>query len=96
MKTTIDLPDDLVRRLKIRAVRDGRKMKDLAADYLKKGLESTERKKGREAPAVVVRDRKTGLPVILCRRTPKKNELTPDDIANILIEQEAEWVREAS
>jgi hypothetical protein len=38
MKTTIDLPPDLVREMKILAVHEGRKLKDVAADLLKRGL----------------------------------------------------------
>ena len=39
MKTTIDLPPDLVREMKILAVHEGRKLNDVAADLLKRGLE---------------------------------------------------------
>ena len=38
MKTTIDLPPDLVREMKLLAVHEGRKFKDVAADLLKRGL----------------------------------------------------------
>jgi plasmid stability protein len=37
MKTTLDLPDALVKQVKLRAVREGRKLKDLVADLLRKG-----------------------------------------------------------
>ena len=40
MKTTIDLPPDLVREMKLLAVHEGRKLKDVAADLLKRGLHS--------------------------------------------------------
>lgn len=38
MKTTLDLPDDLVREIKIRAVHERKKLKDAIAEYLRKGL----------------------------------------------------------
>ena len=38
MKTTIDLPPDRVREMKLLAAREGRKLKDVAADLLKRGL----------------------------------------------------------
>jgi hypothetical protein len=38
MKTTFDLPPDLVREVKLRAVHEGRKLKDVAAELLKRGL----------------------------------------------------------
>ncbi|HEV2292979.1 MAG TPA: hypothetical protein VGR35_03935 [Tepidisphaeraceae bacterium] len=93
MKTTFDLPEELVRQLKLRALRDGRKLKDAAADVLRAGLEASPRPAApSEKPAQVVKDKKTGLPVIQCRRAaPRAHELTPDRVADILIAQEAEW-----
>ncbi len=38
MKTTLDLPDDLVRRMKIRAVQEGRPLKRLVAELLTRSL----------------------------------------------------------
>jgi len=38
MKTTLDLPDELVRRIKIEAAQSGRKLKDLVAQLLEAGL----------------------------------------------------------
>jgi len=93
MKTTIDLPDDLVREIKIRAVRDRRKFKDLASDLLRKGLEVAPASPQKIARPIVKKDRKTGLPVIQCLRTPAEDPLTPDRVAEILLEQETEWAR---
>ncbi len=41
MKTTLDLPDALVKQVKLRAVREGQKLKDAVADLLRKGLAAT-------------------------------------------------------
>lgn len=38
MKTTLDLPDDLVQELKLRSVHERRKLKDVAAAALRRGL----------------------------------------------------------
>jgi plasmid stability protein len=38
MKTTLDLPDDLMREVKIRAVHEHKKLKDTIAELLKKGI----------------------------------------------------------
>lgn len=38
MKTTLDLPDELVREVKLRAVVQGRTVKDLVAELLTQGL----------------------------------------------------------
>jgi len=38
MKTTLDLPDELMREVKIRAVQEHRKLKDVIADFIRKGM----------------------------------------------------------
>lgn len=38
MKATFDLPPELLREMKLRAVHEGRKLRDLAADLLRRGL----------------------------------------------------------
>ena len=40
MKTTFELPDDLVRRIKIRAVHEKRKLKETVAFLLEQGMAS--------------------------------------------------------
>ncbi len=40
MKTTLDVPDSLMRRVKIRAASEGRKLKEVIADLLEKGMDS--------------------------------------------------------
>lgn len=42
MKTTVELPDDLARRIKAEAALRGRKLKDLVADGLRLVLEAPE------------------------------------------------------
>jgi plasmid stability protein len=90
MKTTLDLPDALVKQVKLRALRDGRKLKDEVADLLRKGLAAA----SEPAPlaAVVTRDKRTGLPLIECKQaaTPQE-EMTPERVADILLAQEAGW-----
>jgi hypothetical protein len=38
MKTTLDLPDELVLQAKLRAVMQGRTLRDLMADFIRQGL----------------------------------------------------------
>ena len=38
MKTTLDLPNDLVREIRLRAVSEGKKLKDVVADLIRRGL----------------------------------------------------------
>jgi plasmid stability protein len=92
MKTTLDLPDALVKQVKLRAQRDGRKLKDAVADLLRKGLAVTpEAESDVEAPEIT-KDRKTGLPLIKCKQAASpQEELTPERVADILLAQEAGW-----
>ena len=84
VKTTVDLPDDLMREVKIRAVRENRKLKEAMADLLRRGL--SQRKPGRAA----VRDRVT-LPIIECSHEARPGkEMTPDRVASVLLEEESE------
>ena len=86
MKTTLDLPSELVREIKLRAVNDGRKLKDTMADLLRKGLSA--RKPGGD-----VLPNRVKLPIIKCRHTA---ELTPEQVATLLSKQETEWHHEAA
>jgi plasmid stability protein len=38
MKTTLDLPDELMREVKIRAVHEHKKLKDAIAEFIRKGI----------------------------------------------------------
>lgn len=40
MKVTLELPDDLVRTMKLKAVHESRKFKDIVADHLRASLTS--------------------------------------------------------
>ena len=48
MKTTLELPDDLMRAVKIRAVHEGKKLKEAVAELIQKGL-AANRSAGTEA-----------------------------------------------
>jgi hypothetical protein len=67
MKTTIDLPDDLVREVKIRAVMNRRTVRDLVADLLRQGLGLASPAVPGERPAsTMVTIGEGGMPVIRC------------------------------
>jgi plasmid stability protein len=40
MKTTLEMPDELMRRVKIRAVQRGQKLKDTVAQLLEAGMDA--------------------------------------------------------
>ena len=92
MKTTLDLPDSLVTEVKLRALRDKRKLKDTLADLLRKGLSSPDVREEQLQRAIVEIDTETGLPVIrVAHAAPPGQELTPQRIFEVLLAQEVEW-----
>jgi plasmid stability protein len=96
MKTTVDLPDALLKQVKLRALRDGRKLKDEVADLLRKGLAAAKKPEPIALATVVSKDRKSRLPVIECKSsTSPAEEVTPAHVANILLAQEVTWQHEA-
>ncbi len=86
MKTTLDLPDELVRRMKIRAVQEGRSLKRLAADLLTQSLNAA------AAPTtpppttgrVTVAD--NGFPVFRCGTNSPASRMTAAEL--IALEQQ--------
>jgi plasmid stability protein len=82
MKATLDLPDDLMRAIKARAAQEDRKLKDLMADLLRRGLAG---KTGGPVPP----GKRVRFPLIECESAPPGEELTPERLAEILIDQEA-------
>src|SRR5262245_5035729 len=95
MKTTIDLPDALVKKVKLRALLAGQKLKDTVTDLLRKGLAAAENAQHDATPdPVITKHKKTGLPVIQVPHAAKpEEELTPERVAAILLEQEVGWHR---
>jgi hypothetical protein len=92
MKTTLDIPDVLMKQVKLRALQEGRKLKDAVADLLHKGLAVPSQSVSQPQRPLITKDRKTGLPVIACQEPASPQaEMTPDRIAEILLAQEVEW-----
>ena len=60
MKTTLDLPDDLVRRIKVEAALSDRKLKDLVAQLLEAGLRATRAERSAPTLPTPVKRRRGG------------------------------------
>lgn len=89
MKTTLELPSELMRAIKIRAVKDNRKLKDAIADLLKSGL-------AREAERPSQVSRRVKLPLVRCAHAARPGEeVLPERAAEILLEEESEARRGA-
>ena len=84
MKTTLELPDDLIRAVKIRAVEENRRLEDTMADLLRRGLAQ---KSGVPAAAVGGRLK---LPLVECAHEARPDEeMTPERVAEVLLEEES-------
>lgn len=85
VKTTIELPDELVRRVKIRAVQEDRRLKDMVAVLLARGLEQP----SPAGPASRVR-----LPLVHTAGAARpEEELTADRVATILLDADVSTTR---
>lgn len=81
MKTTFDLPDELVREMKLRAVMQGRTLRDLAADFIRQGLGMAAPRPSQNPPAdSIVQLSPSGLPVIRCRAGAPAAALAVDEL----------------
>jgi plasmid stability protein len=84
MKTTLDLPDDLMRAVKIRAVEENRRLKYTIADLLRRGLAGEGR-----VPTTLAR-RRVRLPLVECAHEARAGEeMTPQRVAEVLLAEEA-------
>ena len=82
MKTTLDLPEELVREVKIRAVQENRRLKDTIADLLRRGLA--------QKPMSSKVSRRVKLPLVECAHEPRPGEeMTPERVSDVLLEEEA-------
>jgi len=96
MKTALDLPDELARAIKIRAAQEGRKLKDVVADLLRRGLDAAT-DSTTEPISRLTLDAISGLPTVTCRHSARiADRLTPNKVATILLEQEVAWNNEAN
>ena len=82
MKTTLELPDELMSEVRVRAAKEGRKLKDLVAELIRSGLEQETRPGGAPGP-------RPALPLIECaHRASPGEEMTADRVAQVLSDQD--------
>jgi hypothetical protein len=89
VKTTLDLPDALMRAVKLRAVEENRKLENTIADLLRRGLA--------QEPAVSPTPRnRVRLPLVQCAHDARPGEeVTPERVVAVLLEEEAGMCRDA-
>jgi plasmid stability protein len=88
VKTTLDLPDQLVQQLKIRAVQERRPIKRLVAELLSQSLNAASAPHLPAAPPlpknIVMNER--GFPVIRCGQDVPASQMTVEEL--VAMEQE--------
>jgi len=89
MKTTLDLPDDLMRGMKIRAATQGRKLKDVIADAIRESFIS-KRETPSETPPLVISRSASGLSYIKCNPASDKPAPTFEELQRLIEESQLE------
>jgi plasmid stability protein len=91
MKTTLDLPDELIREVKLRAVVQGRTVKDLVAEFLRQGLGIAPPRQPKKLPAgSMVKIGERGLPVIRCHPLAPATRMSAEELLKLDQETQAE------
>lgn len=84
MRTTLDLPDELMRAVKIRAAQEDSKLKDLIESLLRRALALG------PAPSASTSSRPR-LPLVECRHEARAGEeMTPERVAAALLGEEVQ------
>jgi plasmid stability protein len=82
METIMDLPEDLIQEMKFRAVRDGRKLRDVAKEVLRRGLAA------QSTPAGGITRHRVNLPIIPSPPGAKPFEIKGDRLLELATEAE--------
>lgn len=86
MKTTLELPDDLMRAVKIRAINEDRSLKEMMAEIVRRGL-------AQESPAEGAGPRRVRVPLVECAHEARPGEeMTPARVAEVLSGEDASGV----
>jgi hypothetical protein len=87
MKTTVDLPAELVRAIKIRAIEENRKLKEMIAELLRRGLAGGASVEQGAAP------RRVTLPLVrTAHQAEPDEEMTPERVAAVLADEDSKTV----
>jgi hypothetical protein len=90
MKTSLDLPEPLIRELQRRAQQSGLDLTQAVAELLWRGLAASPSASESPKQAKIGADPHTGLPVVECSHAAlPATEMTPARVADLLLEQEA-------
>ena len=90
MKTTLDLPDELVKKVKLHAIDHGQKLKQAVADLLRKGLDASSHSSVQATRPVIKLKPQTGLPYIECPPDAPAWRMTTADLINLAEETQTQ------
>jgi plasmid stability protein len=89
VKTTLELPDELMRAVKIRAAVEGRKLKDVVAEALQAGLLVTGSAQHPVKGVRVETDPQTGFPAVIPVTDAPASEMTLEELKRL--EQDTQY-----
>lgn len=87
MKTTIDLPEDLILQLKFLSARESRKLKDVAAEIIRQGLRFRSAQQPQDPKQNNLLVSEQGFPVYKCRADAPATKSSIDEL--LQMEQDA-------
>lgn len=98
MRTTVDIPESVLRRAKAEAALRGMKLKDFVTQALRAALEGGERRVAERAPEYGSAERQQMgngcvFPLIRGADGPELRDLTPERVRAILEEEDVERAR---
>jgi hypothetical protein len=83
VKTTLDLPTELVREMKLRAIMQGRTLRDLATEFLRQGLGLAVAKAEVSTAQSMVKLKANGLPVVPAQANATARRMGTSDLLKL-------------
>lgn len=90
MKTTFELPDALVKEVKILAVHEGKKLKEMAADLLREGLAARKSPPAYSGKSRISTDPETGFPVVICDPDAPASRMSAEELSALEVQSQLE------
>ncbi len=84
MKTTLDLPEELVREMKIRAASQGRKLREVATEVIRNGLTT-------HTPIRKAAEKRIKFPILKCESSATR-QFTHEELDEILFQTEIDSI----
>jgi plasmid stability protein len=89
MKTTLDLPDDLMREVKIRAATQGKRLKDIVTELMRNGLRVDNSPTLVTDSASIIHYSPEGFPYIKCEPSTKPS-VSQEELQRLIDESQLE------